>query len=52
MPLAFILVAFLFWVTVATVIAVGRLSRDAVRWIAALGHSPRGAAPGRPGLSR
>jgi hypothetical protein len=49
MPLVFIFVALLFWATVATVVALGRLSRDTVRWVASLGHrGPRGTAgPGR-----
>jgi hypothetical protein len=48
MPLVFILVAILFWATVATVVVLARLSRDTFRWFAALGHGPRGVGPGRP----
>lgn len=43
MPLMFVFVAVLFWITVATFVALARLSRDTLRWIASLGHSPRGA---------
>jgi hypothetical protein len=46
MPLVFIFVALLFWATVATVVALGRLSRDTFRWFASLGHhGSRGALP-------
>lgn len=44
MPLVFIIVALLFWLTVVTVVVFVRLSRSALRWVAALGHSPRGSA--------
>jgi len=40
MPLVFILVALLFWVTAVTVMTLGRMSRSALRWLAALGRSP------------
>lgn len=42
MPLVFVFLAFLFWITVATLVAVVRLSWDALRWVASLGHSARG----------
>ncbi len=41
MPLVFVLVAFLFWITVATLVTVAWLSWDALRWVASLGHSAR-----------
>jgi hypothetical protein len=40
MPLVFVLVALLFWVTVVTVVALRNVSRSALRWLAALGHGP------------
>ena len=40
MPLVFILVALLFWVTAVTVMTLGKMSRSALRWLAALGRSP------------
>lgn len=43
MPLVFIFVALLFWVTITTFVALARLSRDTLRWIASLGRNPRGS---------
>lgn len=43
MPLVFVFVAILFWLTVATVVAVVWLSGAVLHWVASLGHSPRAA---------
>jgi hypothetical protein len=43
MPVVFVFVAILFWATIATVVALARLSRDTRRWAASLGHGPRGS---------
>jgi len=45
MPLVFIFVGILLWATVATLMTIGRLTRDTFRWVAALSHSSRSAAP-------
>lgn len=43
MPIVFVLVAILFWITVATIGAFARLFRDTLRWVASVGHGPYGS---------